>query len=113
MGFPELGSPSNVPLKFLSFFSGRPGFVLKVAYKYIGKDTGVQRMGKLTVFLGALLISYQAHAGFLGNTLDADYLFPTDGTVFDPMSNQVVRAGPEWNVQNFSIDVSDTMITLS
>jgi hypothetical protein len=70
-------------------------------------------MGKLTVFLSALLISYQAYAGFLGNTLDADYLFPTDGTVFDTMSNQVVRAGPEWNFQSISIDASDTMITLT
>ena len=68
----------------------------------------------------AVILSSPAHAGFLGNTVSADYHFPDLGTVLYPSGNAVVGAGTEFpNVGGFgvgispSVDISDTNILIS
>jgi hypothetical protein len=64
-------------------------------------------------FIALFLFGGSANAGFIGNTLDADYLFGGISSVYDDMSNVVVGAGAEWSLFNLSTDVDDKSITMS
>lgn len=65
----------------------------------------------LAVSAVMLFCATPAHAGFIGHTVDADYRLGTIGTVFDPMSNQVVGAGVEFNFGGISVDLTDDLIS--
>jgi hypothetical protein len=74
----------------------------------------------LSVLLLVALFSSPAHAGFLGNTVAADYHWPNLRTVLYPSGNAVVGAGIEFpNVGGFgvgispSVDISDTNILIT
>lgn len=66
----------------------------------------------LAVSAVMLFCATPAHAGFIGNTVDADLRVGTIGTVFDPMSNQVVGAGVEFTLFGIlMIDLTDDLIS--
>ena len=53
-----------------------------------------------------------ANAGFIGNTLDADYLYDDIGAVYDGMTDEVVGVDAEWTILSFSIDADDSSIAI-
>lgn len=53
-----------------------------------------------------------ANAGFIGNTLDADYLYSDIETVMDDMTNKEVGLGAEWTSFDLSIDANDSSIVI-
>ena len=74
----------------------------------------------ISLSLLAVLLSSSAYAGFIGNTVSADYHYPNLGTILFPSGNAVVGAGIEFpNIGGFgvgispSVDISDTNILIS
>jgi hypothetical protein len=71
---------------------------------------------KITIAALLFIMSISvANAGFIGNSLDADYRYTNGSTVYlDPWGHKVVKDGKEeWPSNPFSIDADDSSITLS
>jgi hypothetical protein len=55
-----------------------------------------------------------ANAGFIGNSLDADYRYTDLSTdILMPLVPKLVEDGEEWSSNLFSIDADDSSITIS
>ncbi len=71
---------------------------------------------KITIAALLFIMSISvANAGFIGNSLDADYRYTNGSTVYlDLWGHKVVKdAKEEWSSNLFSIDADDSSITIS
>jgi len=64
----------------------------------------------------SMCVALQAHAGFVGNVVHADYLFPDIGNAYKNLGDAAVNAaGPEFSVKfasTITADISDTNILI-
>jgi PEP-CTERM motif len=78
-------------------------------------DRQIPRIAALLIIGTAIATgAVPAHAGFIGQTVHADYLFPTQGTVNTNLGNAVVGAGVEFNsFGQTNYNLSDTTIAIT
>jgi len=63
-----------------------------------------------------VLFTLPARAGFIGNTVHAEYLFPDTSSVFMDLGDASVGAGPEFSFSfdsDITVDFSDTNIAIT
>jgi hypothetical protein len=77
------------------------------------KSVNFLRAGLVAVALAATSV---AHAGFMNNTIHADFRFPTSGALYYDYGNAVVGAGVEYsavaNTNYLSFDLGDSTIRI-
>ncbi|MES2353665.1 MAG: PEP-CTERM sorting domain-containing protein [Pseudomonadota bacterium] len=64
----------------------------------------------------SMFAALPAKAGFVGNTVHADYLFPDIGNAFTNLGDAVIGSGPEFAVtyvSTLTADISDTSILIN
>lgn len=74
-------------------------------------------LGKLAaVMAGALVAFSSAFAGFIGNTVHGEYLYPDTSTVYANLGNAVVGTGNEFSLAfegtPIEVDFTDTLINV-
>lgn len=78
--------------------------------------TSLQSFARSAVAACALLAASASQAGFVGNTVHADFRYPTVGAGFYDYGNAVVGAGVEFaaaaNTNYLFFDLTDTTITI-